>query len=72
MGESPLGKSLTDIRSEILVYVDGRFAIGTTTFQKELHNYMVRYKMIFKGYTGRPTQVSMDFSNNFNLGLVSE
>ena len=72
MGESPHGKSLTDIRSEILVYVDGRFAIGTTTFQKELHNYMVRYKMIFKGYTGRPTQVSMDFSNNFNLGLVSE
>jgi hypothetical protein len=73
MGESPQNKSLIDIRSEILVYVDGRFAIGTTTFQKELHNYMVRYKMIFKGYTGRPTQMTMDFSNNsFNLGLVSE
>ena len=73
MGENPQGKSLMDIRSEILVYVDGRFAIGTTTFQKELHNYMVRYKMIFKGYTGRPTQMTMDFSNgSFNLGLVSE
>lgn len=69
LNESPEKKSLLDMRSEILVYVDGRFAIGTSTFQKELHNYMKQYNVVFKGYTGKPTTFSMDNTNNFNLGF---
>lgn len=72
MNESPEGKDIQTIRSEILVYVDGRYAIGTTTFQKELHNYMMKYKMVFKGYTGKPSNLSIDVANTFNMGLVSE
>ena len=70
LGESPNGKDLQSLRSEILVYIDGRYAIVTTTFQKELHNYMLKYKMIFKGYNGKPNQMSMSMPDNFNLGLV--
>ena len=69
MNESPMDKDLQQMRSEIMVYVDGRFAIGTTTFQKELHNYMMQYNMVFKGYTGKPTKFSMELPSNFNLGL---
>lgn len=72
MNESPVDKSLLDMRSEIMVFVDGRYAIGTTTFQKELHNYMVRYKMIFKGYNGKPNKLSLEMPDNFNLGIITE
>ena len=69
MNENPEGKTLYELRSEIVVYIDGRFAIGTTTFQKELHNYMLKYKMVFKGYNGKPNQLAFNISDNFNLGL---
>ena len=69
MNENPEGKTLYELRSEIIVYIDGRFAIGTTTFQKELHNYMLKYKMVFKGYNGKPNQLAFNISDNFNLGL---
>ena len=69
LNENPGDKDLYVLRSDILVYVDGRFAIGTTTFQKELHNYMKQYHMIFKGYNGKPTQFSLSMPDNFNLGL---
>ncbi len=71
LNENPGDKELLNIRSEILVYVDSRYAIGTTTFQKELHNYMMKYNMIFKGYNGKPTQLSLEMPNNFNLGLIN-
>ena len=70
VGESSADKDLQSLRSEILVFIDGRYAIGTTTFQKELHNYMLKYNMIFKGYNGKPNQMSMSMPDNFNLGLV--
>ena len=72
MNESPNEKSLFEMRSEIMVFVDGRYAIGTTTFQKELHNYMVRYNMIFKGYNGKPNKLSLEMPDNFNLGIITE
>ena len=52
-----------------MTYVDGRIAIGTTTFQTELHNYMLKYNMVFKGYNGKPNKLSLEMPNNFNLGL---
>lgn len=63
-------KSLSDLKSEIMVYVDGRFAIGTSTFQKELHKFMLKYNMVFKGYTGKPNVSAMSIEDNsFNLGF---
>lgn len=69
LNESSEGKSLLEMRSAIMVYVDGRFAIGTSTFQKELHKYMLQYSMVFKNYTGKPTTMNIDTSNSFNLGF---
>ena len=69
IGENPGDKDIITLRSEIMTYVDGRFAIGTTTFQKELHNYMLKYNMVFKGYNGKPNKLSLEMPNNFNLGL---
>ena len=69
MGENPGDKDIITLRSEIMTYVDGRFAIGTTTFQKELHNYKLKYNMVFKGYNGKPNKLSLEMPNNFNLGL---
>lgn len=69
LNRSPDGKSLNELRSEMLVYVDGRFAIGTSTFQKELHNFMLKYSMVFKNYTGKPTKVTSDNTSSFNLGF---
>ena len=69
MNENSDGKSLIEMRSEIEVYVDGRFAIGTSTFQKELHKYMLQYSMVFKNYDGKPKKFGADTTNDFNLGL---
>ena len=72
MGKEAEDKGINDLKSEITAYVDGRFAIGTSTFQKELHNFMMKYYMIFKGYTGKPmkfdTTETFD-TNSFNLGF---
>ena len=74
IGKEPSdAKDIIKMRSDIMSYVDGRFAIGTTTFQKELHNFMLKYKMIFKGYTGLPVQADnndiINSNSTFNLGF---
>ena len=69
MNVSADNKSIAEMRSEIMIYVDGRFAIGTSTFQKELHNYMLQYNMVFKNYTGKPMKYALDTSDSFNLGF---
>lgn len=69
MNANAEGKSVVEMRSEIMIYVDGRFAIGTSTFQKELHNYMLKYNMVFKNYTGKPMKYALDTSDSFNLGF---
>lgn len=71
MGEVPdEKKSLMELRSDIQIYVDGRFAIGTTTFQKELHKFMLKYnKVVFKGYTGEPNTISQSSEDDFNMGF---
>lgn len=62
-------KSIGELRANLISYVDSRFTIGTTTFQKELHNYMMQYKSVFKGYTGKPTTYTEEKLDTFNLGF---
>lgn len=61
-------KNMIDLKNEIITYVDSKFAIGTTTFQKELHSFMLQYNMIFKGYDGKPKNFISD-NNSFNMGF---
>lgn len=70
LNKMPENKSVADLKSEIMVFVDGRFAIGTSTFQKELHKFMLKYHMVFKGYTGKPNVATIKSQDNsFNLGF---
>lgn len=70
LNKMPENKSIADLKSEIMVFVDGRFAIGTSTFQKELHKFMLKYHMVFKGYTGKPNVAAIKSQDNsFNLGF---
>lgn len=70
LNKMPENKSIADLKSEIMVFVDGRFAIGTSTFQKELHKFMLKYHMVFKGYTGKPNVATIKSQDNsFNLGF---
>ncbi len=60
-----------EMKSKVLSEVESRFIIGTSTFQKEVHNLMIKYPMIFKGYTGKPSTYSVNSgkADSFNLGL---
>lgn len=73
LNTTPSSDDAQVLRSEMMTYIDGRFAIGTSTFQKELHNFMLKYNMIFRGYTGAPLKEfnadNIDKFNNFNLGF---
>ena len=67
-GNDPETKTINDLKNEIISYVDSKFAIGTSTFQKELHNFMLQYSMVFKGYDGKPIQYDVT-KDSFNLGF---
>lgn len=71
LNQEPEEKSINDLKSEIISWVDSRFAIGTSTFQKELHNFMIKYPMVFKGYDGKPLKYEVE-KDSFNLGLEDE
>lgn len=60
------------LRTDILNFVDSQYALGTTTFLRFLHKYMLDFPMIFKDYSGKPVEFS-DTSNDgiFNLGVVT-
>ena len=66
---APDDKGIGELRANLISYVDSRFTIGTTTFQKELHNYMIKYNNVFKGYTGKPTVYMEEKLDTFNLGF---
>lgn len=74
LGELADDKGIAEMRSNLVSYVDSRYTIGTTTFQKELHNYMKKYPNVFKGYTGKPMEVSLNVekSVSFNLGFEED
>ncbi len=71
LNDNPGEKTLAEMRSDIFMFVDGRFAIGTTTYQKELHKFMLNYSMIFKGYNGKPNAYTLEANLNgsFDLGF---
>ena len=71
LNDSPGEKTLAEMRSDIFMFVDGRFAIGTTTYQKELHKFMLNYSMVSKGYNGKPNAYTLEANLNgsFDLGF---
>lgn len=66
----PRSTSVNELKADINSFIDSQFLLGTTTFQKFLHNYMLNYKMIFKGYTGRPKEFANNVPDNFNMGII--
>lgn len=66
----PPSSNIHELKADINAFVDGQFLIGTTTFLKFLHKYMLTYKMIFKGYTGKPINTNNEVPDNFNLGII--
>lgn len=59
------------LRELLLSNVDGRYAIGTNTFLRELHNIMVANEYIFKDYNGGLPKASDDYEvESFDLGCL--
>lgn len=64
--------SISQLKSEILGFVHGQYALGTTTVLKSLHLYLMSRKNIFSDYNdGKPNFPSFigGFGMNFNLGV---
>lgn len=57
-GENLHFSNLYEVRTLLHSFVDGRYAIGTTTFQRQLHSFMLSQPDVFMGYDGRPRSFS--------------
>lgn len=67
----PKSSNIQELKADINFYIDNQFLLGTTTFLKYLHKYMLTYKMIFKGYTGKPKEYANNLPNDFNMGIIN-
>ena len=63
----PTKQDCYEMQNEITSWCDIQYSIGSTTFQRSLHSFMVDWPSIFNGYTGKKVSYS-SFSSNFNLG----
>lgn len=70
LGKPPQFSSIAELQFAINSYVEGQYAIGTTTALRYLHVYMMQRPQIFKNYNGgkRPEFVGTGFQHSFNLG----
>lgn len=66
----PKSRDINELKASINSFVDSQYLLGTTTFLKFLHNYMLTYRMIFKGYTGKPKEYANNVPDNFNMGII--
>lgn len=66
----PSNVTITEMQTRITSFVDSQYALGTTTFLKQLHLFMLGCPQIFVGYTGKRVSYSGFQSSNFNLGIM--
>jgi hypothetical protein len=69
-GQLPQTTSSIELRSTLVAFVDGQYALGTTTALRYIHNYMmsrIQFFPLYKG--GKPIQYG-SIGSSFNLGLV--
>ena len=66
--ESKNINSLVDAKSFLMSYIDSQYAIGSTTFLKYLHKFMLDNNYMFNNYSGKvPSFVSP--ASSFNMGM---
>lgn len=65
--------SVPELRNALVSFVDGQYALGTTTALRYLHKYMLSRKQFFPMYNGgKPVQYGSITSSSFNLGVSEE
>lgn len=69
-GKPAQASSVPELRNMLIYFVDGQYAIGTTTALRYLHKYMVARPQIFTMYNGGKRREFGSIPANFNLGLV--
>lgn len=65
----PASNDCNEIRSELQTWARTQYSIGTTTFLKELHNFMLSMPIVFMGYNGQASTFGAS-GGGFNLGTV--
>lgn len=68
-GKTAQANSLPELRNILISFVDGQYAMGTTTALRYIHKYMVQRKQFFPMYNeGKPVQYGT-IAPTFNLGV---
>jgi hypothetical protein len=68
IGQPIQTQNIAELRNIINSYVDGQYAMGTTTALRYIHTYMVQRAQIFNTYNGgKPAQYG-SIGSGFNLG----
>lgn len=65
--KEPVSKDCNEVRSELQSWARTQYTLATTTFLKQLHNFMLSMPLVFMGYNGKAQEFSSTVSS-FNLG----
>lgn len=68
-GKLPQDENAFEIRNALISFVDGQYALGTTTALRYIHKYMVSRKQFFPLYNGGTPVQYGSIDSNFNLGV---
>lgn len=68
-GEIIKANGLMEAQNIITAFADGQYAIGTTTFLRQLHLLMIQFPNIFTDYNGGKPKTFMGYTSSFNLGV---
>lgn len=61
--------NIFELKNAINSFVDGQYAIGTTTALRYMHKYMIQRPQIFNSYHGGIPMQYGEVKSNFNLGI---
>lgn len=69
-GQPSQALSIPELKNTLISFVDGQYAIGTTTALRYIHSYMVSRAQVFALYNGGKRREFSMPGNSFNMGTV--
>jgi hypothetical protein len=69
-GQPSQAQSAAELRNSLIAFIDGQYAMGTTTALRYIHTYMVARAQIFPMYNGGKRREFGNIGSGFNLGVI--
>lgn len=72
VGKRSGARALSELQTMLSSHIDTQYAVGTTTYLRYLHDYMVKRDKLFPLYRKGERVVYNFTPSNFNIGIVEE